>query len=307
MQQARKACQQGLWWPFARHECAGFKQENREQLQFELMGLAQEVWGSVSLVSLRRSQEWWNLWIYAKAYHLNVENPCALFSRVQAQRYFGEEATVKLGFSPGGWRISLPNGCSAVIGLNSKREKLIVEAVGGSEIFAAAILLLKEIQGYAIVAGSQETVLAGIAQGDTMGIEVIPELYPDETIYKKIGLVCGMVCGSAGLLIGILNDNVVGGVVGGILGAMVACMICGSFVARGGIQRARQKGQALKSSFPEIHGGNRKATLDEARERECYERHSYRVLGPILQTSPVLPYRPRAWLVVLSDTWRQGA
>jgi hypothetical protein len=153
-------------------------EDNREQLQFELMSLAHEVWGEVSMLGLS-AWEYLKVISYAKTYGFPVdESHCRPFSKAHARHRFGDQAKVGRSWSPCGWRISLPNGSCAVIGLNGREERTIDKVVGGNDIYPAAIRLVSDLQGYAIVRGTKDNVLAGLAQGAAMDVEVIPELYP---------------------------------------------------------------------------------------------------------------------------------
>jgi hypothetical protein len=75
------------------------------------------------------------------------------------------------------------------------------------------------------------------------------------------------VFGWGGFILGIASDHVVAGVIGGIVTASIASVIWLFLIASGGIEGARQRGQALKSAFPAVHGGDRKAGFDDAKTR----------------------------------------
>jgi hypothetical protein len=244
----------------------GEEENDREQLEFELMELAHEVWGDVSLLSLGY-REWSLCLSYAKAYGIPVDDgPFRPFSKAHARHHFGEQAKVGRSWLPCGWRISLPDGSAVVIGLNGREEKTIDKVVGSGQIYAAAISLLRDLQGFAIVRGTKENILAGIAQGAPMDVEVIPEVYPSFMTQMKIGMACSPLF-FVGLIVGIGSDSVGAGLIGGIALSQIAAWIWCWTISRGGIQGARQRGQALKSAFPSVQGGNRKAGIDDAKTR----------------------------------------
>src|SRR5258708_1549198 len=132
----------------------GEAEKDRDDLQFELMTLAVDVWGLVSLISYHgeHKDEGFRLWVYAKAYKLPVEGAWWPFSTTQAQKYFENDAA-KVRLVIGGYRISLPEGKSVLIGL-SCGEMIITKGRGGAEMYASSLKLLQGLQDRAYVSGS---------------------------------------------------------------------------------------------------------------------------------------------------------
>ena len=136
-----------------------------------------------------------------------------------------------------------------------------------SHVYSAAVRILADVQGIVFVSGTKENILAGLAhQAILPGVEIVPEFHPTFRTHFVIGGISG-IFGLMGIGIGLNNDHTGMWIAGGYLvSAVVACLWLRA-VAPGGLQGARERGQSLKSSFPAVHGGNRKAEIDDAGKR----------------------------------------
>jgi hypothetical protein len=240
----------------------------REQLQFELMSLAEEACGVVSLISCHAPedmQEGGNLWLYGKLYKLKMEGPWWPFSSTQVQRFFGGNAVMKLRL--GGYKIEADKGMSAFIGLNAERELMVVRVVGGSALMEAAILLVHEVQGYVIAGGSKDTILSALGHGETLGIEVIPELYLTNGHFMRVGTLFGAVMGVPILLLAVSLANFYEGLAIGFGAAITICFLYLVIFQKNGRKQARERGQGLKGNFPSATIGRRQSNIDDARKR----------------------------------------
>jgi hypothetical protein len=165
----------------------------------------------------------------------------------------------------GGYRINAGNGMSAVISFNPNKELMVTRVVGGSEVLEAAILLVNEVQGYVIASGSRDNILSCLAHGETLNVEVIPELYITAAQYRKVGMVAGALCGLPGLIIGLTTNDIVQGLLLGAAMAVSASTLYSIVFQRNSRKRARERGQALKSNYPAR--GKRQSNVDDARRK----------------------------------------
>ncbi len=248
----------------------GEAEKDRDDLQFELMTLAVDVWGLVSLISYHgeHKDEGFRLWVYAKAYKLPVEGAWWPFSTTQAQKYFENDAA-KVRLVIGGYRISLPDGKSVLIGL-SCGEMIITKVRGGAEMYASSLKLLQSLQDRAYVSGSYSFCATMVAHAEREGIRVIPEI--PLSFFKKVAI-----AHIAHLVATVL---VLGAEMSGWFGEMpferaaIRAFVIGwiaalVFVLCLPVQKwARKRGEALINKFPSSQSsGNRKANMDDAKAR----------------------------------------
>jgi hypothetical protein len=237
-----------------------------EQAVFELCTLAQEVWGVIGIYGGASKEDTEAFIKWCEAYEFTVnDNPYRPFTSQQLAKYFGTEATAKREWTYGGWRITLANGSGAIIGGDK-----VYEVWGGGKCYEDALLLLNELHGYAVAAGSKENVLAGIAHGNALdGVAVIPELYTSKKVYQRVGVVCGAIFGLPGIMIGVVYNNILYGVLVGMVAGYIASIGYSLLFLGNSTAQARMRGQALKSAFPSIHGASasRKANIEDARKR----------------------------------------
>ncbi|HTB11112.1 MAG TPA: hypothetical protein VK752_06065 [Bryobacteraceae bacterium] len=150
----------------------GEREEDREQLQFELMSFAEESFGCVDLRStpvLERCR----LAGYAKAYGLTVdENSFRPFGITVAKDFFGDEAEVN-NHRSGGWRITLPDGKRVIIALSGGK-MCITEA--NEALWEPALTMLSNLQGKAIIRGTYSFCMVGLLQAERLSIKAIPEV-----------------------------------------------------------------------------------------------------------------------------------
>ena len=103
-----------------RHLLPGEVEEDREQLEFELMYFDAEIWGCVDVRKFP-FRERYALSGYAKAYGIPVDdNACRPFGVVDTKAAFGEEAIVTNNWFPPGWCIAVPEVGFVVIGQAGK-------------------------------------------------------------------------------------------------------------------------------------------------------------------------------------------
>jgi hypothetical protein len=206
--------------------------------------------------------------LVARSYGFKTEKLSWPFSRAQVQKYLGVEATIKF---KGGWRVVLPNGSFVLLKPNSKNQLAIWRVAGGSRVYAAAVRILAEVQGVVPVSGTKENILAGLAyQAMLPGVEVVPELHSTFRTHFVIGAISG-IFGFMGIGIGLNSDHPGMWIAGGYLVTAVVAWLWLRAVAPGGLQGARERGQALKSSFPAVYGGERNAELQDAKKRGMLE------------------------------------
>jgi hypothetical protein len=256
-----------------RRKVKGETEEDRGQIEFELNNLASEVFGSISYAaSSRCAADWSEAWVVAlvaRSYGFKTEKLSWPFSRAHVENSLRDKATIK---SKGrGWRISLRNGSFVQLDYNANHELVISGVAGGRNVYGGAIRLLAEVQGIVPVSGTKANIQAGLAyESHLPGVEIVPELYSTFRTHFVIGAISG-IFGFMGIGIGLNSDHPGMWIAGGYLvTAVVACLWLRA-VAPGGLQGARERGQALRSSFPPVHGGDRNAKLEDAKKRKMLE------------------------------------
>jgi hypothetical protein len=220
-------------------------------LKYECAKIAQAVWGGFTFPTVK-GQELLDAVAIAEECGFTVKD-----ERVLLAKYFGVKAKMKRRWMAG-FRIEMPNGTSVHI------HGGIQEVNGDSDLYARTLKYGHAVLGSEplIVSGSQENCLAGIAHADQLGIEIIPELYP-KRIFEAISLVTALVCGTAGAL----YFESLPGFLGGYFGSIFVMPFVVLALSRPMQRSARRRGHLLRSRFPQIHGGDRKAALEEARAR----------------------------------------
>jgi hypothetical protein len=171
-------------------------------------------------------------------------------------RFYGSHAKIK--YYRFGWRVTLPNGESVkVLG------RSIEEVNGGAELFRTTLSLLNELApGKVIVSGNQELILAGLQHADELEIDVIPEYYPMR-FYQLLATVFQIVCIlAAWTRLGLFQAILVGFFGGCLLWAPLVWVFKKAIT-----NDARRRGQNLRSKWPSVHGGDRKADQDEAKRK----------------------------------------
>jgi hypothetical protein len=237
--------------------------EEYEQAAFKCCHLANEIFGGIGIYggASKKDTRATIEWAEAQRFKVN-DNPSRPFTRRQMGDYFHEDAIATK--KSGGWQISLPNGSGVLI-----KNNRIENVRGDAWVYEAALKMMNENYGCAIVSGTKENILSGIAHGSLHGIEVIPEQYTAESTYKRVGMVCGAICALPCVVTGMTYDNVLVGLLGGMLAAWLMSFIYCAVFLRNSQKKARERGQALKNSHPPIHGASasRKASIDAARAR----------------------------------------
>jgi hypothetical protein len=129
------------------------------------------------------------------------------------------------------------------------------------------VSILADVQGIVCVSGTKENILAGLAYESLLpGVEIVPELYPSSRTEFAIWAISG-IFGFMGIGIGLNNDHTGMWIAGGYLVSAIVACIWMRAIAPGGLQAARERAQALRSSFPAVHGGDRRANIDDAGKR----------------------------------------
>jgi hypothetical protein len=217
---------------------------------WECLNLGQEVWGGIGVYGDGSRED--------RAIFLRNLESVGIKTGDQGLilKHFGPEATIKY-FRPG-WEVKLPNGSGVKV-----RGAAIEEVTGGAEIFRSALMLLNEIApGNVVVRGNQELILAGLQHAATLGIQVIPEQYP-ERMYALIAAVVQIACIALALIWMTFWDALVVGWVAGTL----LCMLANRVFWKRMMNDARKRGQNLNSKWPSVHGGERKASVEDAKAK----------------------------------------
>jgi hypothetical protein len=214
------------------------------------MELAQEVWGGIGTYGGAGPED--NATFLRHAESLGV--PTGDQGRVL--KHFGPGATLRIRRH--GWQVTYEDGRRVKV-----RGGVIEEVTGGAEVFQAALMLIHEIApDKVVVRGNQELVLSGLQNAAALGIEIIPEVYPE----KLYAIIAGSLQ-VGGVLLALVWLDFWQACLAGWLGGTGLCMVANWLFWRPMQNDARRRGQNLKSKWPSVHGGERKAAIEDARSK----------------------------------------
>jgi hypothetical protein len=142
--------------------------------------------------------------------------------------------------------------------------------IGGSDLYRAVLLFSAESWGSVRVSGNSDHILACMAHGKQLGLNVIPLGNAEGSGCLALG--CAFVAFAAALLAGaiLMLFQVLHGIEPldlGAVAALVTGLITYPFIKKALAKDARKGGQRYRDVFPEIHGSDRQARRDAARER----------------------------------------
>jgi hypothetical protein len=234
----------------------GETEENREEMLYAACYFCQEVWGCIDVRQMSFIDRC-RIAGYARGYGFTVDdNTAREFGISEAKAVFGEAAVVRNNWFPSGWRITVPEVGSVVIGLSGG--DLNVKKIEGN-LYEETLRFLAKRQGHAIVSGKTNFCMTVLIHGETLGINVIPEI--------PLGFIRWYLRGHLAWIPGI------------VLGFFISALfpkLSFWWLAVGGWALAsvlmpfimgddRKRGEALINKFPQV--GGRDAKLDQARER----------------------------------------
>lgn len=176
------------------------------------------------------------------------------------KKHYGSSATIERKLS-GGVRIITPSGEIEL------KDRTLQSILGGSDMYRATLLFTHEMWGTVRVSGTAPHVLACMAHGKELGLDVIPEgdkkgSFGLTVAFAGLGFCFGTF---AGLFL--LNVNSFEPFEAGFVAALVTGVIANPFIETVLARDARWGGQEYRDIFPEIHGSERRANRDAARER----------------------------------------
>jgi hypothetical protein len=161
-------------------------------------------------------------------------------------KHLGHATTIKRRFW-GGYRI-----VSRLGEAEFDEDDGFTDVVGGPEMYRATVLIMYDLRGYVAVSGSTQHVVATLAHGEALGIPVIPEVRDTNegclTFFVAIVFFCFTP-------------------LGGLLGVPIWIIWIHPWLKKRHTRSARVKGQRYRNVFPEIHGSERKADREAARQR----------------------------------------
>jgi len=234
----------------------GETEYDREQLQFELEGLATEAWGCVDVRKMGFIESG-RMAAHARAYGFTVdENTFRPFGIADAKAEYGEAASVRNNWFPVGQRITVPDVGFVVIG--SSGDELNVRRIEG-DLYEQTLRFMEKMQGHAVVRGTTQFCATWVVRGEMQNLRVIPE------IPRRFWSV--YLLGHVGWVIGALVMLPVWGLFPNLdfwklaLGAWgVACVAVGFLWGND-----RKRGEVLLNKFPQM--GSRNAKLEDARAK----------------------------------------
>jgi hypothetical protein len=180
------------------------------------------------------------------------------------ERHFGPDARIERKLF-GGYRIIAPFGEVEI------KDDGFENIVGDGDMYQATLLFARERWGIVRVTGSAQHVMACMAHGKELGVDVVPlgdtgqEAFEVAVPCALVGFCLGMFFG---MFFGAFFDDVTAGVLyGGFIGAY-AFGSFGHFLIKKAEERdARQIGQQYRDIFPETYGSERRANHEAARRK----------------------------------------
>jgi len=247
----------------------GDTEEQLEELTYTLASIDLAVFGEVPLIGLRGIEYFKVLAFCCKYGAPGIdENQYRPFTKGHARHRFGDTAKVGRSWLSPGSKITVPGVGYAVVGMNARDEKTIEKVVGSPNVYAPAIQLLNDLQGFAIVRGSKNNIVRGVTAGNSLGIKVIPEYTRRFASTIGISWLCSTVFGWLGAYAGILVGHFEGGILAGLLTAFVIAATVDIVRTSGGVDGARVRGQKLLGGvYTNAGASSRSADLDHLRER----------------------------------------
>jgi hypothetical protein len=175
-------------------------------------------------------------------------------TRALIKKYFGKDARI-VGFG-GHYRVTTPNGGEVII--SQKKIKLIF---GGEDIYRAMILLEGECWGSVKAGhGSREFMLASIAHGEALGVDVQPDFEDKEATFSRwFGAVFVLVI----TFVMILPHE---GDALAAMGALLAAVLVFNLMKRDARRKEQRKLETSGFLFPRQTTGAEYATEEELRK-----------------------------------------
>jgi|HubBroStandDraft_6_1064221.scaffolds.fasta_scaffold695353_2 hypothetical protein len=176
------------------------------------------------------------------------------------QKHFGPDASIEPMLF-GGWRISTRTG-GEVEFTGEKFENII----GGSDVYRGVVGAGSELWGGTIsVDGPSSHILTALAHGDDQGVIIQPTI-KDATSgclkFLAVVAIFGISAGIASAHMGGWQSLALGAVVAG--GVMSLINPSWNKAAN---RAARRRGQKYLDAFPQVHGSDRVANRDAARDK----------------------------------------
>ena len=181
-------------------------------------------------------------------------------SRITIERirkHFGPRASVRRT-AFGGYRIATPSG-----GEVEFTQKNFNIHCGGDDVYAATMALAAEAWGGVEVQGPSEHIIASMAHGDALGINVIPEVKGSGGCLRffiaAIAFIVGVgIAARTGTDVDVLPALFVGG---------AAAVVMWKYVKKIQKRNARRRAQPYRFQYPQAYGDDRTASHDEARDK----------------------------------------
>jgi hypothetical protein len=170
------------------------------------------------------------------------------------RKHLGPRASIKRRLF-GGFNVTTPTG--GEIEIHQRTYKIYC---GGDDVYHAMMSLTAEAWDSISVQGPPEHILATMAHGDALGIPVIPEVKASGGCLRFIVASIVFVF-AAGFFVGDSQDSFRGICVG----AFAAWLVWG-FIKRRQQRNARRRAQRYRFQYPQTHGGERRASREDARE-----------------------------------------
>jgi hypothetical protein len=170
------------------------------------------------------------------------------------KKYFGKDARVQ-GFS-GHYRVTTPSGGEVLIS-----QKYIKTIFGGEDIYRAVVLLAGECWGGMRAGqGSREFMLASIAHGEALGVDVRPDFEDRGATFSRW---CGAVFVLAVSYAMILPHE---GRALAVMGALLAAVLVFNLMKRDARRKEQRKLETSGFLFPRQTTGAEYATEEQLRK-----------------------------------------
>lgn len=144
-------------------------------------------------------------------------------------------------------------------------EKGFRNYVGGPELYRSALLMMRHM-GPVVVKGKSDHIIAAMAYGRELGIKIVPQ--GETTSGGKLTFGAAGVCWIFFYPIcGFIWNSLDGIWIAGVAASLIALLVYPYF-KRVAQREAAREGQQYREIFPEVHGSDRRASREAARQRE---------------------------------------
>jgi hypothetical protein len=180
-------------------------------------------------------------------------------TKTMIRKHFGEDCEVRRKLF-GGFNVTTPTGGDVDI----KGHKISVHS-GGEDVYQAMVSLAAEAWGSVTAFGPDDHVLATMAHGEALDVQVTPIVEDSGTGCLRFFLAILMLVIGFWIVTSVAttpNEQIVGGII-----ALLVTVKTDGFLKKAAKRAERRAGQKYRNLQPNIHGGRRDASRDDAKRK----------------------------------------